>query len=247
MRSLRFPACDVVPAWASDRTAGPRRRLHNAAAGWVRVRACRAGAARLPRHRLGSLRDGPSQATESEPTTAANRGALGQAPWMCVPNRCSAVARLVVGIANQHSIAYGCARVFRNCGADLAVTWVNARTRPYVEPLARELSAPIMMPLDVEQGGAMEAVFDAIRERWGRLDFILHSISFAPPRELHGRVADSSPGGFSAGDGYLLPFVHAHGAPGRTADEQRWNAAHGELRWCERGRAARIGRRCCRT
>jgi enoyl-[acyl-carrier protein] reductase I len=103
---------------------------------------------------------------------------------------------LVVGVANQHSIAYGCARVFRNCGADLAVTWVNARTRPYVEPLARELSAPIMMPLDVEQSGAMEAVFDAIRERWGRLDFLLHSIGFAPPRELHGRVADSSPEGF---------------------------------------------------
>jgi enoyl-[acyl-carrier protein] reductase I len=104
---------------------------------------------------------------------------------------------LVVGIANQHSIAYGCARMFRNCGAELAVTWLNDKARPYVEPLARELSAPIAMPLDVEQAGAMETVFDAIRERWGRLDFLLHSIAFAPSADLHGRVADASRDGFS--------------------------------------------------
>ena len=104
---------------------------------------------------------------------------------------------LVVGIANEHSIAYGCARMFRNCGAELAVTWLNDKARPYVEPLARELSAPIAMPLDVEQPGAMEAVFDAIRERWGRLDFLLHSIAYAPSGDLHGRVADSSREGFA--------------------------------------------------
>jgi enoyl-[acyl-carrier protein] reductase I len=104
---------------------------------------------------------------------------------------------LITGIANEHSIAYGCARMFRKYGADLAVTWINDKTRSYVEPLARELSATIMMPLDVEQAGAMEAVFDAIRERWGRLDFLLHAIGFAPPRDLHGRVADSSREGFA--------------------------------------------------
>jgi enoyl-[acyl-carrier protein] reductase I len=103
---------------------------------------------------------------------------------------------LVVGMANGHSIAYGCARMFRNCGAELAVTWINDKTRSYVEPLARELSASIMMPLNVEQSGAMEAVFDAIRERWGRLDFLLHSIAFAPADDLHGRVADVSREGF---------------------------------------------------
>lgn len=104
---------------------------------------------------------------------------------------------LVVGIANEHSIAYGCARVFRACGADLAVTWLNDKARPHVEPLAQELSAAISMPLDVEQPGAMEAVFDAVRQRWGRLDFVLHSIAFAPSADLHGRVADSSPEGFA--------------------------------------------------
>ena len=104
---------------------------------------------------------------------------------------------LVVGIANEHSIAYGCARMFRNCGAELAVTWLNDKARPHVEPLGRELSAALMMPLDVERSGEMEAVFDAVRARWGRLDFLLHSIAYAPAQDLHGRVADTSREGFA--------------------------------------------------
>jgi enoyl-[acyl-carrier protein] reductase I len=104
---------------------------------------------------------------------------------------------LVVGIANEQSIAYGCARMFRACGAELAVTWINEKARPYVEPLARDLAAPIGMPLDVEQPGAMEALFGAIRERWGRLDFLLHAIGYAPPAELRGRVTDTSREGFA--------------------------------------------------
>jgi enoyl-[acyl-carrier protein] reductase I len=104
---------------------------------------------------------------------------------------------LVVGIANEHGIAYGCARVLRAVGAELAVTWLNEKARPYVEPLARELGATITMPLDVEQPGAIEGVFAAIRERWGRLDFVLHSIAYAPVADLHGRVADSSREGFA--------------------------------------------------
>ena len=104
---------------------------------------------------------------------------------------------LVVGMANEHSIAYGCARMFHDCGAELAVTWINEKTRGYVEPLARELAATITMPLDVEKDGEMEAVFDAIRDRWGHLDFLLHSLAFAPPQDLRGRVADTSREGFA--------------------------------------------------
>jgi enoyl-[acyl-carrier protein] reductase I len=104
---------------------------------------------------------------------------------------------LVVGIANDQSIAYGCARMFRACGAELAVTWLNEKARPHVEPLAQQLCAPITLPLDVEQPGAMEAVFDAVRARWGRLDFLLHSIAFAPAGDLHGRVTDASREGFA--------------------------------------------------
>lgn len=103
---------------------------------------------------------------------------------------------LVVGIANAQSIAWGCARAFRDAGAELAVTWFNDKARLYVEPLAQQLQAPIALPLDVEQPGQMEAVFAAIEQQWGRLDFVLHSIAFAPKSDLHGRVTDSSREGF---------------------------------------------------
>jgi enoyl-[acyl-carrier protein] reductase I len=104
---------------------------------------------------------------------------------------------LVVGIANDHSIAYGCAKAFRAMGADLAVTWLNDRAEPHVRPLAEGLGAEIMLPLDVSQPGALEAVFAEIAARWGRLDTLLHSIAFAPRDDLHGRVIDCSAEGFA--------------------------------------------------
>src|SRR3954452_458838 len=103
---------------------------------------------------------------------------------------------LVIGIANEHSIAFGCARVFRQLGADLAVTYLNEKARPYVEPLARELGASILAPCDVAQSGQLEAVFGQIRETWGSLDIALHSIAFAPKQDLQGRLVDSSDEGF---------------------------------------------------
>jgi enoyl-[acyl-carrier protein] reductase I len=81
---------------------------------------------------------------------------------------------LVVGIANEQSIAWGCAKAFRALGADLAVTYLNDRAKKYVERLARELEAPILMPLDVRVPGQMEAVFERIAENWGKLDFAVH-------------------------------------------------------------------------
>ena len=103
---------------------------------------------------------------------------------------------LVVGIANEHSIAAGCARAFREAGAELAVTFLNDKARPYVEPVARSVDAPIFMPLDVEHGEQLDALFATIRERFGRLDFLLHSIAYAPIHDLHGRVVDCSREGF---------------------------------------------------
>jgi enoyl-[acyl-carrier protein] reductase I len=103
---------------------------------------------------------------------------------------------LVVGIANEHSLAYGCAKAFRGLGAELAITYLNDRAKPFVEPLACGLDVPILMPLDVEREGQMEAVFAAIAQRWGKLDFALHSIAFAPKSDLHGRVVDCSRDGF---------------------------------------------------
>jgi enoyl-[acyl-carrier protein] reductase I len=103
---------------------------------------------------------------------------------------------LVTGIANDQSIAYGCARAFRWLGAELALTYLNDKAKPHVEPLARELGAPLFLPLDLRAEGQLESVFDAIAKTWGRLDFVLHSIAFAPRTDLHGRVVDCSREGF---------------------------------------------------
>ena len=104
---------------------------------------------------------------------------------------------LIVGVANEHSIAYGCARVFRQLGAELAMTYLNEKARPYVEPLAMELGASIFAPCDVAESGQLEAVFRRIGESWGKLDIALHSIAFAPKVDLQGRLVDSSADGFS--------------------------------------------------
>src|SRR6516162_90600 len=103
---------------------------------------------------------------------------------------------LVVGIANEQSIAWGCAKAFRAFGAELAVTYLNDKAKKYVEPLARELEAPILMPLDVRTPGQMEAVFERIGKDWGKLDFVVHSIAFSPKDALQGRVVDVSREGF---------------------------------------------------
>ncbi len=104
---------------------------------------------------------------------------------------------LVVGVANDQSIAWGCARAFHEAGAELALTYLNDRSKPFVEPLARDVDAALLMPLDVEQDAQMIALFDAVGRRWGRLDILLHSIAFCPKEDLHGRVVDCSRRGFA--------------------------------------------------
>ncbi|AEH82428.1 enoyl-[acyl-carrier-protein] reductase FabI [Sinorhizobium meliloti] len=103
---------------------------------------------------------------------------------------------LIVGIANDRSIAWGCARAFRALGAELAVTYLNDKAKPHVEPLARELDAPIFLPLDMAVPGQIEAVFERIGETWGELDFLVHSIAFSPRDTLGGRVTDAPREGF---------------------------------------------------
>ena len=104
---------------------------------------------------------------------------------------------LVVGIANDSSIAYGCAKAFRELGASLAVTHLNEKAKRFVEPLATQLEAEILAPLDVSVPGQLEAVFDTIRERWGRLDILVHSIAFAPKDDLQGGLLNCSAEGFA--------------------------------------------------
>jgi enoyl-[acyl-carrier protein] reductase I len=97
---------------------------------------------------------------------------------------------LVVGIANEHSIAWGCAKAFRAFGAEIAVSYLNEKARKFVEPLAQALDAQIIMPLDVRVAGEMEAVFERVADQWGVLDFVVHSIAFSPKEALQGRVTD---------------------------------------------------------
>ena len=103
---------------------------------------------------------------------------------------------LVVGVANGDSIAFGCAAKLRAFGAEIALTYLNDKARPHVAPLAEALDARLLMPLDVSQPGQMQAVFEQLRETWGTLDFVIHSIAFAPRDDLHGRVIDCSQAGF---------------------------------------------------
>ncbi len=103
---------------------------------------------------------------------------------------------LIVGIANDQSIAWGCAKWLRRLGADLAVTYLNEKAKRFVEPLAHELEASIFLPLDVRQPGEIEAVFEQIQKRWGHLDILLHSIAFSPKETLQGRVVDVGKDGF---------------------------------------------------
>ncbi|MFG1211762.1 enoyl-ACP reductase FabI [Xanthobacter flavus] len=104
---------------------------------------------------------------------------------------------LVVGVANDQSIAWGCAKAFREQGADVAVTYLNARAEAHVRPLAESIGSEIILPLDVSIPGQLEAVFAEITARWGRLDTLLHSIAFCPKEDLHGRVVDCSAEGFA--------------------------------------------------
>lgn len=103
---------------------------------------------------------------------------------------------LVVGVANEHSIAWGVAKALHQAGAQVALTYLNEKARPYVEPLAESIDAPIFMPLDVRDMEQADALFHAIEERWGVLDTLVHSIAFAPAADLRGRVLDASLEGF---------------------------------------------------
>jgi len=104
---------------------------------------------------------------------------------------------LIIGIANDHSLAYGCARHFRAAGADVAITYLNAKAEPYVRPLADALQSTIIMPCDVTVPGQLEAVYERIEKDWGRLDFVQHSIAYARKEDLSGCITDCSAEGFA--------------------------------------------------
>lgn len=113
-----------------------------------------------------------------------------------IPTNLHGKRGLVVGIANDASIAAGCARAFAAQGATLAATYLNEKALPFVRPVTEALGCELLLPCDVSKTGELEAVFEQIRSKWGRLDFLLHAIAFAPAADLHGRVVDCSAAGF---------------------------------------------------
>jgi enoyl-[acyl-carrier protein] reductase I len=116
---------------------------------------------------------------------------------MNTPASLEGMKGLVIGIANADSIAYGCARAMHAAGAELAVTYLNDKAEAHVRPLAEALDCPIVAPCDVEKPGELEAVFEQAAQRWGKLDFIVHSIAYAPKEALCGRLTDCSAAGFA--------------------------------------------------
>src|ERR1700752_2634499 len=91
---------------------------------------------------------------------------------------------LVVGVANERSIAWGCAQAMRRAGAEIAMTYLNEKARPYVEPLARTVEALLFLPLEVREVAQVDKLFEAVGAQWGQLDILVHSIAFAPRQAL---------------------------------------------------------------
>ncbi len=103
---------------------------------------------------------------------------------------------LILGAANEHSIAWGCALMAKQMGADVMVTCLNEKARPYVEPLTSAHGIHLEA-CNVEETGALERLVDIAFKKLGQFDFVIHSIAWAPLEDLHGRVIDSSSVGFS--------------------------------------------------
>src|SRR5690348_9734003 len=143
---------------------------------------------------------------------------------------------LIVGVANEHSIANGCACAFHEVGAELAITYVNERPRSYVEPMARRLEAPIFMPLDVAVPSQLEAVFEGIEREWNRLDIVVHSISGGAGEAIRGRLVDCPIDDFSQGNGRLGPLVRAAGEARRAVDARRRHDVRHDVSRCAAGR-----------
>lgn len=103
---------------------------------------------------------------------------------------------IIFGVANDKSIAFGCADVLRKLGAELCLTYLNEKAKPHVEPLAEHLGAKLFLPCNVAQPDELESVFDSVQKEWGDIDFLIHSIAWSPLDELHGQLLDSTSEGF---------------------------------------------------
>src|SRR5260221_9697633 len=104
---------------------------------------------------------------------------------------------LIMGVANDHSIAWGIAKALAVQGAELAFTYQGEALGKRVKPLAQSLGLELVLPCDVENLDSVDQVFETLRAKWGRLDFLVHAIAFSDKNELKGRYADTSRENFS--------------------------------------------------
>ncbi|RMF04252.1 MAG: SDR family oxidoreductase, partial [Alphaproteobacteria bacterium] len=103
---------------------------------------------------------------------------------------------LVMGVANNRSIAWGITKACHDQGAEIALTYQGEALKKRVMPLAEEIGAPMVLPCDVTDAASMDAVFDAIAKHWGGLDFLVHAIAFSDKDQLGGRYVDTTPENF---------------------------------------------------
>jgi enoyl-[acyl-carrier protein] reductase I len=103
---------------------------------------------------------------------------------------------LVMGVANDHSIAWGIARQLADSGAEIAFTHQGEAQKKRLLPLAESIGSKIVLPCDVENEGDMDAAFAALKRQWGKLDFLVHAIAFSDKNELRGRYVDTSRSNF---------------------------------------------------
>jgi len=103
---------------------------------------------------------------------------------------------IVVGIANQNSIAYGCAKEIHKAGAELILGYGTEKSEPYIQPLLADLGNPDLILCDVTDDAQLDNLFQHAKDKWGKIDFLVHCIAFCPKDDLFGRVTDCSREGF---------------------------------------------------
>ena len=104
---------------------------------------------------------------------------------------------LIMGLANDKSIAWGVARALGEAGAELAFSYQGDALKKRVDPLAAQLGSDIVLPCDVGDEASMDALFSELKERWGSIDFVVHAIGFSDKNELRGRYVDTSRSNFA--------------------------------------------------
>ena len=145
---------------------------------------------------------------------------------------------LIMGVANNRSIAWGIAKAAAAQGAALAFTYQGDALKKRVEPLAAEVGSKLVLPCDVTDTASVDAVFAELGRQWGKLDFLVHAIAFSDKAELDGRYVDTTREELHADDADLLLLVHGAGPARGEADERRRLAADADLLRRREGHAA---------